>query len=290
MSCRRRRFRHEDMRSPESKRCRRTAMQCLLALIDGSENDATSLRAATALANAIGGKLTVALVKAAEAMPIGTMEMAVMPNDTISTQDALLRARATYADECSRLPYCRLQETDAVIAETIEQVSPYHDLIVVGRLSDVEGPGAMAFSVALWSGRCAVLVSPALGGFQDSMGHIAVAWNGSAQAGRALRAAMPYLRRSTQVTVLQRQGSAEDDELKRYLAAHAIEAVHFKNYGEARLTGRGWGRALLAEASAISADLLVMGAYGGWMGNLLGFGRATEKIVTSANMPVLLSA
>jgi nucleotide-binding universal stress UspA family protein len=34
----------------------------------------------------------------------------------------------------------------------------------------------------------------------------------------------------------------------------------------------------------------VMGAYGSAVGNLLGFGRATEKIVTSAQVPVLLSA
>jgi hypothetical protein len=94
-----------------------------------------------------------------------------------------------------------------------------------------------------------------------------VAWNGSVQAGRALRAAMPYLRKADQVTVLQRSGSNEDAELKRYLSADAIKSVVFKSYGQDHLSARGWGRALLAETQAVGADLLVMGAYGSSMGN-----------------------
>jgi nucleotide-binding universal stress UspA family protein len=262
----------------------------LLALINGCETDAGSLRAATALANCTGGNLTVALIRTADALPIGSLDTVVMSNNSVSAQEALTRARATYADACGDLSNCRLEEIDAAIPDTIELVSPYHDLIVVGRLSDKEGPNAHAFSTALWSGRCAVLVSPASGNVEGPMQHVAIAWNGSAQAGRALRAALPYLRNASRVTILQRQGSAEDTGLKRYLAAHGIKNVQFRNYGEARLTGRGWGRALLSETDAIGADLLVMGAYGGWMGNLLGFGRATEKIVTSAKVPVLLSA
>jgi nucleotide-binding universal stress UspA family protein len=265
-------------------------MQCLLALINGCETDAASLRAASALANSTGGNLTVALIRTAEALPIGTLDTVVMSNNSISAQEALTRGRAIYSDECGELSNCRLEEIDAAIPDTIERVSPYHDLIVVGRLSDREGPNALAFSAALWSGRCAVLVSPVSDNVQEPMQHVAVAWNGSAQAGRALRAALPFLRKATEVSVLQRQGSAEDIGLKRYLATHGIKQVQFRNYGEARLTGRGWGRALLSETDAIGADLLVMGAYGGWMGNLLGFGRATEKIVTSAKVPVLLSA
>ena len=265
-------------------------MQSLVALIDGSDSDAASLRAAAIIAKAIGGKLTVAQVKGADALPIGTFEMAVMPNNPVAAQEALTRARTTYADECGKLPYCRLQEVNAGITETMERVSPYHDLVVLGRLSEAQGPAAMAFSAALWNVGCAVLVSPTAERLRGSMRHVVIAWNGSIQAGRALRAAMPFLRKASQVTVLQRRGTPEDIELKRYLAAHAIEGVLFKTYGEAHLTARGWGRALLSDTTAMNADLLVMGAYGSAMGNLLGFGRTTEKIVTSATLPVLLSA
>ena len=265
-------------------------MQSLLALIDGSETDAASLRAAAAIAKAIGGKLTVAHVKGGEAVPIGTFEMAVMPTDSVADQEAATRARATYADECGGLTYCRLQEIDAGTADALRRVSPYHDLVVLGRIAEVRGAGARAFPAALWDVGCAVLVSPTAEGLSGSIRHVAVAWNGSVQVGRALRAAMPFLRKATQITVLQRAGSIEDTELKGYLAAHAIQGVIFKNYGEPHLTARGWGRALLSATNAVAADFMVMGAYGSSMGNLLGFGRTTEKIVTSATIPVLLSA
>jgi nucleotide-binding universal stress UspA family protein len=265
-------------------------MQSLVALIDGSDSDGASLRAAAIIAKAIGGELTVAQVKGGDALPIGSFDMGVMPNISVATEEAVARARAAYDDECGDLAYCRLEEVDAGISETVERVSPYHDLVVLGRLSGSDGSAAMAFSAALWSVGCAVLVTPAAERLGDKVGHVAVAWNGSVQAGRALRAALPFLRRAGQVTVLQRHGITEDGELKRYLAMHDIEAVHFRTYGEPQLTGRGWGRALLSATSEIGADLLVMGAYGSAMGNLLGFGRATEKIVTSATLPVLLSA
>jgi nucleotide-binding universal stress UspA family protein len=266
-------------------------MQSLLALIDGSQNDATSLRAAVDMAQAIGGKLTVAHSKPADPLPIGSLEMVpILPDNAAAGEESRRRAESAYAEICSRVPDCRLQEVDAGIAEAIERLGPYHDLIVLERLSAVDGPDAMAFSAALWDTRSAVLVTPAPGRSPDTIRHIAVAWNGSAQAGRAVRGAMPYLKNAAQVTVLQRHGTASDPELKRYLAVHGVRSVVCKNYGQAHLSGRGWGRALLAETKAVGADLLVMGAYGSAIGNLLGFGRATEKIVTSAPVPVLLSA
>jgi nucleotide-binding universal stress UspA family protein len=266
-------------------------MQSLLALIDGSENDAGSLRAAAGLAQAIGGKLTVAHYKLAEAVPIGTFEMAtVLPSDGAAAEEARSRARSAYAQECSEIPDCRLQDLDEGVSEAIERLSPYHDLIVLERLSEIDGPDAIAFSAALWGIGCAVLVTPAPASSPRNLRHVAVAWNGSVQAGRALRAAIPYLRKAAQVTVLQRRGSQDDPELQRYLDLHGVRTVQFREYGQGHLSGRAWGRALLAETKEIGADLLVMGAYGSAMGNLLGFGRATEKIVTSAPLPVLLSA
>ena len=226
--------------------------------------------------------------KIAEVLPVGTLEMAVVPSNSASAEEAMGRAESAYAEECSGLPGCRLQTIDGGIAEAIECVGPYHDVIVLERLLETDGPDATAFSTALFDARCAVLVSPTARKSYDTLRHIALAWNGSAQAGRAVRAAMPFLRKAAQVTVLQRSGSPDDAELKNYLAAHGVDPVAFKTYGGGSLSARGWGRALLAETTSIGADLLVMGAYGSAIGNLLGFGRATEKIVTSAPVPVLL--
>jgi nucleotide-binding universal stress UspA family protein len=266
-------------------------MLSLVALIDGWGNDAACLRAAAGIAKALGGKLTVAHFKKAEVLPVGAMEMGtVIPTSSASKQEALNRAESAYAEECSQLPGCCLEMMDCGVGEAIKYLSPYHDVIVLERLLETDGPDATAFSAALFDSRCAVLVSPSTRRSYDEVRHVALAWNGTAQAGRALRAAMPFLRKAAQATVLQRSGSGEDAELKRYLADHGIEQITFRAYGHGHLTGRGWGRALLAETTAVGADLLVMGAYGSSIGNLLGFGRATEKIVSSAPVPVLLSA
>jgi nucleotide-binding universal stress UspA family protein len=266
-------------------------MPSLLALIDGSDNDSATLRAAAEMARAVEARLTVAHFKPAEAVPIGTFEMAaVLPNNSALVAEARRRAQEAYSEACSRLADCRLQVIDAGIAEAIEQLSPYHDLIVLERLSGVDGPDALAFSAALWTACCAILVTPAPAKSPESVRHVAVAWNGSLQAGRAVRAAMPFIQKAAQVTVLQRHGSVEDAELTRYLAAQDVPAPASRTYGQGHLSGRAWGRALLAATKEIGADLLVMGAYGSAVGNLLGFGRATEKIVTSAQVPVLLSA
>ncbi len=265
-------------------------MQSLVVLIDGSENDVASLKCATAMAQAAGGRLTVVHTKAAEVLPAGAYEIAVAAIDNSAyAQETLKRARDAYAATCGQLADARLVEIDASASEAIQKVSPYHDLIVLERVSEAEGPDAVAFSTALWGSHSPILVNPPTGA-PSSVKHVAISWNATPQAGRALRAAMPYLQKAVQVTVLQRKGVADDQDLQRYLQAHGVKTVTFGGYGGHGLTARGWGRALLAEAKSLGADLLVMGAFGSSMGSLLGFGRATEKIVNSAPVPVLLSA
>ena len=125
-------------------------MLSLVALIDGWGNDAACLRAAAGIAKALGGKLTVAHFKKAEVLPVGAMEMGtVIPTSSASQQEALNRAESAYAEECSQLPGCCLEMMDCGAGEAIRNLSPYHDVIVLERLLDTDGPDATAFSTAL---------------------------------------------------------------------------------------------------------------------------------------------
>ena len=92
--------------------------------------------------------------------------------------------------------------------------------------------------------------------------NIAIAWNGSAEAGRAVAVALPLLARAGSVTILS---VAEDDrtrelpagELSAYLAWHGITARSRTLPGATSHAGE----ALMAECRDVGADLLVMGAY-----------------------------
>lgn len=263
-------------------------MHSLVTLIHGSESDIAALRAAVGLAQAVGGRLTVVHAVDVDMRAVAAFETAAAGYDAANKNLARAPVRAAFREVCGHIPGCRLLEFDTKAAETVERIGPYHDTVIVGRLAAVEAPGAKVFSSAVWEAGSAVLVCPP--GAPSAMRHVAIAWNGSGQAGRALRAAMPFVGKAERVTVLYRQPGAEDEELKRYLATHEVGSPVFRSYGASGLTARGWGRALLADVKALGADLLVMGAYGGRVSNLLGFGRATEKIVTSSSIPVLLSA
>jgi nucleotide-binding universal stress UspA family protein len=87
-----------------------------------------------------------------------------------------------------------------------------------------------------------------------------VAWDGSVEAGVALRAAVPLLQQAGQVHVLS-VGAVEDGlpagEALRYLARHGVKA-------ELREVARhgSVAAALAAEVAGLSASLLVMGAFG----------------------------
>ncbi len=121
---------------------------------------------------------------------------------------------------------------------------------------------------------------------------VVVAWNGSAQAARAVGAALPFLKRAGRVTVMV--ANTDPDEvaaplLMRRLGRHGIAAsLDATRFGG--LTGRGRGRALLGYAGDKGADLLVMGAYGhGELSNFLGLGGATAKVIAACPIPLLLA-
>lgn len=168
-----------------------------------------------------------------------------------------------------------------------------------GRLCDVivvagrpEEPGSPLATVTveaalLESGRPVLIAPP--GGAQSLGARVAVAWNGSAEASRAVAAAIPVLAQAEKVAVLT-AGEGEEalmmaDGLVRYLAWHEIEAS-----AEVLSPGpEGAGVRLLEEAERLGADLLVMGAYTHNRLRQMIFGGVTRHVLTHARLPVLVA-
>jgi nucleotide-binding universal stress UspA family protein len=116
-----------------------------------------------------------------------------------------------------------------------------------------------------------------------------LAWNASPQAARAVASAMPLLERATHVTVMsvgdEPAPKPDADDLARSLAWHGINA-------ETRHIEQGSRRVrdiLLAEAEALAADLLVIGAYSHSRMRQVVFGGVTEHMLDHADLPVLMT-
>jgi nucleotide-binding universal stress UspA family protein len=118
---------------------------------------------------------------------------------------------------------------------------------------------------------------------------IAIAWNASPEAARAVAGALPFLAAARAVHILsagQEDASLSDAELAGYLGWHGIAAVAHRVQP---VKGVKTGEALLAAARDRGADLLVMGGYSHAPWREMIFGGATAQIVGVSRLPILLS-
>lgn len=166
------------------------------------------------------------------------------------------------------------------------------DLLLLGRPgTDPENIAPETVHAALYECARPVLIAPPHASHQP-MSSVLIAWNGSAQAARAVGYALPFLAKAEKVTILV-AGTAPDSVgtpfLLRTLGRHDIVAtVDTMDPGE--VSGRARGRALLDYTREKGAGLLVMGAYGhGGLSNFLGLGGATAKVIAACPVPLLLA-
>ncbi|WP_421996182.1 universal stress protein [Reyranella sp.] len=190
------------------------------------------------------------------------------------------------------LPGATFTGEQAMTGDALVRLGRFANLIVIGRPgADDENISPGTVKAAIYDCARPVVIAPP-NVRPGRMASVLVAWNGSAQAARAVGAAMPFLERAEKVTVLVSDDPAEETGtpfLTRYLARHGIAAT-FDTAPFHALTGRSRGRALLAHAREQGTDLLVMGAYGhGELSNFLGLGGATAKVISSCPIPLLLA-
>jgi nucleotide-binding universal stress UspA family protein len=161
------------------------------------------------------------------------------------------------------------------------------DLVVVGQpTAQAEAPSRMTFNAALFETGRPVLVAP-LQAVQSIGRTIAIAWSGSAEASRAVTAALPFIERAEASAILS---IASDDtagtagtELADYLAWHGLAAGCHTVSGE----GVAVGEALLKACAGV--DLLVMGAYTHSRLRQLILGGTTRHVLEQAAMPLLMA-
>ena len=175
-------------------------------------------------------------------------------------------------------------ETARVVAAEASGV----ELVVIGHgAGRYQGDAKQAIHVALFDARVATLLVPET--VPGSLGRsVAVAWKPSEAADRAIDAALPLLLRAEQVTALveTQNGDREAEPVSRLRRLQqAGVPVTVRRF---QANGRKIGEALIEEAHAVDADLLVMGAY--THSRLAEFilGGATSEVLAAADLPVLM--
>ncbi len=163
------------------------------------------------------------------------------------------------------------------------------DLVVVSQAAIDAAPGREVLGQALLADRAPVLVAR---GDPERLSAAAIAWDGSAQAGRAVRAALPLLAMASRIHVLQcvsgldpQAGDPDIAALNAYLKLHGVGA------GEITLVeGADEGAALVAAAEGKEAGLLVAGAWGHSRLREFVFGGATRSFLRAGEGPSVLLA
>lgn len=173
--------------------------------------------------------------------------------------------------------------------EIVARYARLSDVVVIGSQSARQSTVVdMMMEAVLLDGGRPVLLAPAQ--VPNSFGdNIAVAWNGSVEAARAVAAGMPFIKAARRVTILTiGEGSepqATAEALKRYLAWHGIDAAPLV----ATAAAEGAGPAILGQTKRLGADLLITGAYTHNRFRQMIFGGVTRHILSDAELPVLVA-
>lgn len=162
------------------------------------------------------------------------------------------------------------------------------DLIAVAKPDRDRNLGANTLKSALFHTGRPVMMCPPSETPPTVLGErIAIAWNGSTEASRAVALTMSLIEKASEVTILTAGKDdvhgATSDDLVAYLAIRGVKA------GIEQFTPkRKIGEALLEQSAEAGADLMIMGAYGDSHEHETIFGGNTQIVVDTATVPVIL--
>ena len=161
------------------------------------------------------------------------------------------------------------------------------DLICVAKPDVDRNLGTNTLKAALFNtGRPVMMCPPAEAPLEGLCDKVAIAWNGSVEASRAVAMTIGIIEAASEVTVLSsgaEVNGADSESLLKYLHDRGANAnlVRFKS-------SRKIGRDLLEQCQLAGAGTLIMGAYSNSHETETIFGGATQYIVDKSDIPVIL--
>jgi nucleotide-binding universal stress UspA family protein len=275
-------------------------MKTILVHCDGSPSVVHRLAVATDIAGRFDASLSGVYAKAPFQPPLfvgKAYDMAAMFH--------AYERGAMNDKEAARLAFHKAIETKSVpsewrarngsASEVLARCSAYADLVIVGQ---TERSGSQVFNddlpeaVAFTAGR-PVLVVPYAGARRPVGETVLLCWNGSRESARAAADALPFLKAAKKVVVLMVDPMAStlhhDDEtgarIAGWLARHGVKSTVQRDAA----SDADVGETILSRAAGYDVDLIVMGIYGHSRMRETVLGGVSRTMLSSMNVPVLMS-
>ena len=275
----------------------------LLVVVDSRPASKKRLSAAIELARAFDAHLA-ALVLVPEPIisPVAGLSLPAaildQQREALETEAAALLRQVEEHAQSAGIAIEPRRETAAIDQwpHRLARQSRHADMTIIGQ-TDPDESGAiesdnLVEASFMRSGRPALIV-PYIGARTLPPKHAIVCWDGSHEAAGALHDSLPLLERAKSVTLLvidpeklgPRLGAMPGADTAKHLARHGLN-VEISTVKSGSLSV---GDVILGEVSDQSADLVVMGGYGHSRLREMILGGATQRLLESMTVPVLMS-
>ena len=271
-----------------------------LVFLDGTEAAKARVAFAVALAKEHGAHLLGIAFAPTALLPlygadVGFADMSEVLENVKTQATTILAAFEASAKKAGVKAETRLlQGVSEEFPHDFAQSARHVDLSILGQPRDGDplvGQYALVERCLFASGRPVIIVPAALQA-PALKGTVVAAWDGSAEAARAINDALPFLKAAPHVVLLVGVTSEQGDE--RIIPTEDMIA-HLKRHGviaePVRIDiGEGdTGKSLLAKAKELGAGLVVMGAFhhSRWREFILG--GVTLTVLEEASIPLFMA-
>lgn len=271
----------------------------LLALVITLQRDEAALATTAALARAFDAKAKALIVSVnvgsayeTQAQPLSAVleDIAQGPRSRANLEREAIEAWVQRAPDVFETHQLSIEE--AAGRDQVAAHARVCDLAVAIRPHERDPARQELIEDVLFkSGRPVLLVPEAWR--RERWDTVVIGWNAKPEAVRAISAGLPFLKAAKRVIVTTvdatPSGAGHSDkpgfEIAAHLARHGAP-VEVRNVDG---LGRTHGRALLDEAMAVDADMLLLGAYGHSRAREYVFGGVTRELMFGSPVPLFMA-
>ncbi|MEH6632742.1 MAG: universal stress protein [Halopseudomonas aestusnigri] len=265
--------------------------------IDNTPASKTRLNAALQLSNKLDGthimgvhalKTPEAILHGAPHGVIGYFPEEVIENQREAIKNQALQLKNSFTNEVSKIGATHeWRQHEGSEVDIIAFHARFTDLTVIsqvkGRFADeLEFSGSLLMESSL-----PILAVPENKIPDDMTKNILIAWDGSAEASRAVHGAMPLLNMAKKVIILSvglpDEGNIPQEDIEAHLQRHGITCV--KQVVDSPFPED----VIMSKAKEESVGLIVAGAWGHSRIREMIFGGVTKSLFSNQKIPVLLS-